>query len=229
MISVWAPTVDEVLNSLGNRDWPAWIDTETKSRIQRLHRCQDRRRSLAGHVLARTMIAAQIGIPVEEIRVNYDRFGKPELLSLNVFYNLAHCGDRVACALGSVRLGIDLEQIRNLHSFEEICKKVLTPREQRAIESAEDRLERFFEFWTLKESYVKATGRGLSHPLASFELERTAVGWSVRDRSSDYSWSLSTHRLRDGYWIAVCADTPSLGGELCPFEICLTTSFPFQE
>jgi hypothetical protein len=41
---------------------------------------------------------------------------------------------------------------------------------------APERSTRFFETWTLKEAYVKATGEGLTRPLTGFDLHTTECG-----------------------------------------------------
>ena len=63
------------------------------------------------------------------------------------------------------------------------------------------RQERFFRLWTLKESFVKAIGRGLAFPLGdiTFSLEEGAVKGSIP------GWRFYQSRVYQSYIISVCA------------------------
>ncbi|MBU3198520.1 4'-phosphopantetheinyl transferase superfamily protein [Clostridium estertheticum] len=39
----------------------------------------------------------------------------------------------------------------------------------------------FYDLWTLKESYIKAIGRGLSIPFSSFNIKKNDYSISVRN------------------------------------------------
>lgn len=91
--------------------------------------------------------------------------GKPYLAETdNLYFNITHCKDLAACAIGQVPIGIDAEGIRPFG--EALQKKVLGTEEQRELEKLpEDKKKiQFLRYWTLKESYVKAKGCGLRIP-----------------------------------------------------------------
>lgn len=98
--------------------------------------------------------------------------GKPCLKAFpHIHYNISHTEGLVICALGEMPLGLDVEKI---HSFKSnICRKVLSEKEQEFMEtlSEEKKQEYFFRYWTLKESYVKAIGCGITIPLTSVSFE----------------------------------------------------------
>jgi len=76
----------------------------------------------------------------------------------------------------------------------------------------EDRRDRFFSYWTLKESYIKARGMGLSLPLDAFwfELGGTSPLLCVTDRCPDIPnrWRFYQHAPTDEHMMAIAVAAP---------------------
>ncbi len=107
------------------------------------------------------------------------------------YYNLSHSGSRALCSVCSRRVGCDVERIRTdeegirrnikvsarfftKSEAEYINKRISLgadlPGQERA-DAFETVAIDFYKYWTLKESVIKVTGRGLSMPLDSFEID----------------------------------------------------------
>lgn len=126
--------------------------------------------------------------------------GKPFLKDHpGIHFNISHTKGLVVCGLGDEEIGIDVERIRPFQ--ENILKKVLSPKELIHLESLRpnQRAEYFFRIWTLKESYGKAVGCGLTKPLTEVSFELTGDSQAVcsepgflclQRRSGDYILSL---------------------------------------
>ncbi len=87
--------------------------------------------------------------------------GKP--LCKGIHFNLSHSGEMVICAVSEVPVGCDIEKAENAPF--EIINRVFSRNERKYIDGAgndEDKTRRFFKLWTMKESYMKMTGEGLS-------------------------------------------------------------------
>jgi len=104
------------------------------------------------------------GIPVsQDWRICTTDLGKPYFLNHpHVHFNLAHCDAGVACIIADVPVGIDIESIRPLDR--KIIARVFTEQERTFLEHCNNRNLAFTEIWTLKESWLKATGYGLNYP-----------------------------------------------------------------
>ncbi len=92
--------------------------------------------------------------------------GKPFLVEYpDVHFNLSHSGNRVMCAVGPVEVGCDVEIINPSH-----VKSVIRcfAESEQVLASRSD--ENFFRIWTLKESIIKLSGKGLVIPFRSFEV-----------------------------------------------------------
>ena len=61
------------------------------------------------------------------------------------------------------RVGVDVE-VHGEVDFD-IFQDIITPEEQEDIERSENSKESFFNFWAIKESVIKADGRGMSASL----------------------------------------------------------------
>lgn len=126
--------------------------------------------------------------------------GKPFLKAYpQLHFNISHTKGLVVCSLGDEEMGIDVEWIRPFH--ERILQKALSPRELSHLKglSPEERMEYFFRIWTLKESYVKALGCGITAPFTELSFELTGDYGAVcskpdvfcrQRRSGDYILSL---------------------------------------
>lgn len=99
-----------------------------------------------------------------------NRFGKPYLKNFkNLYFNISHSNNITVCCIDTKEVGIDIEMIRPLNKF--ALKKVLSCSEKLQLYKSERKDEMFFKFWTLKESFVKNIGQGISYPLKSVEFE----------------------------------------------------------
>ena len=189
---------------------------ERKSRVLAFRRKEPAYVSVVAGLLLQELVEKQLGIHPDELVLEKNENGKPWIEDHPEFYfNISHAGDYVVLAYGDVPLGIDIEQIRaqNMH----VAKRCYTEAEYAYVTGADseenhevkigtdmtmpipsmDINDRFFYLWTMKESYLKLTGDGISVPLNSFEIDpeqKTVVGTSYR-----------YFMLRmDDYWIAVC-------------------------
>ena len=141
---------------------PDWRQTY----ILRYRRPEDRRRSLGVWRLMERMLT-QRGFRAQDVAAD-DR-GK--LYCGGIFFSLSHAGDLALCAVSDAPVGCDIELVKDAPF--EIAPRVFGPGERAYLRDAQNNKEaqrRFFTLWTLKESYMKMTGEGLS--LAPERLEQ---------------------------------------------------------
>ena len=95
---------------------------------------------------------------------SYRENGKPCLAGYpGVFFNLSHCEAGVVCAISDIEVGIDIQNIQP--GCLDIARNVCTNEELKMLERSEDPEGVFHGMWTVKESYTKQTGCGLTEPL----------------------------------------------------------------
>ncbi|MCF6094294.1 4'-phosphopantetheinyl transferase superfamily protein [Microaerobacter geothermalis] len=107
-------------------------------------------------------------------------------------------------------MGVDIEQIRPIDM--EIANRFFTQEEREVLFHlpGNDQLSFFYELWTLKESFVKAIGQGLSCPLDSFGFDmrnypHTITLLDIKGRDK-MEWHFKKYFLNKDYCVAICAN-----------------------
>lgn len=134
-----------------------------------------RRLHLAARGLLRTRLALYTGVEPAAWRFAPGRWGRPEIEAPDGFswlrFNLSHTRGRVACALArGVEVGVDVEDVERQGRLLDVAHRYFAPPEVEELFRLPEpeRLARFFDYWTLKEAYIKARGMGLALPLSRF-------------------------------------------------------------
>ncbi len=109
------------------------------------------------------LLSAYCKIPKGKVDIRISDSGKPFLNNHKLYFNLTHSGNRFGIAVSKTsEVGLDIERVRSLHDFDQMISLNFTPAEQKYIDKKSAGFEnRFFEMWTLKESYLKLTGEGM--------------------------------------------------------------------
>lgn len=109
---------------------------------------------------------------IDKSDFSYNDYGKPGLKRFpEIYFNISHCRTAAVCAIHRDKIGIDVENIRNFTM--RVAGRICAEQELEHIINSEYNNSVFFKYWTLKESYVKMIGKGLSFGLrnAEFEIE----------------------------------------------------------
>lgn len=124
---------------------------------------------IAGHGWLRLLLAAYTGVAPRRLEFVQGAHGKPRLhcngVSPAPVFNLSHSGDKLIFAVAAAGiLGVDIERIRPLVNLDGMARRCLGEAELEAWSGwpESERTAAFFRYWTLKESCLKASGRGIS-------------------------------------------------------------------
>lgn len=157
------------------------VTGEKREKIKRFRHAADAQRALVGDVLSRYALCGNLGLRNHELIISANGHGKPLVQNrADVHFNLTHAGRYVACCVGDGPVGIDVEEIRPVDL--KIAQRFYTESEYaHLLEQSEAlRTERFIELWTMKESFIKLKGAGLSIPLNSFNVLDESGAWHYR-------------------------------------------------
>ena len=165
------------------RVFDKWLEKMNLQRREKVLRCkneEDQRRSLLAGILL------YLGVKNNQ--------NKEE-----IFYSISHSGDYVTCVISNRKVGIDIEnKFRSVFSeekggqLEKITKKCLTFGEKIHFEICDDhkKSDLFLQYWTRKESYSKAIGKGLGIDFSTIDTEKM----------DDLYWS---DWLKEGYYCSL--------------------------
>lgn len=104
-------------------------------------------------------------LKISEDDIYYNEFKKP--YTKNIFFNVSHSGNYVALVKDKKEVGIDIELIDK--DKVKFSNKIFTQSELDWI-NEKDSDNRFFYLWVIKESVIKAIGKGLSVPLQTIDI-----------------------------------------------------------
>ena len=111
------------------------------------------------------------GFPYKEADVFIEKLGKPFLSPLDFqhcHFNLSHSKHHMVLACNHTNIGIDIEEPRKFSSH--LLRRICSKEEFIIIENSKDSAELSLLLWTLKESYTKYQGAGLSMGLSEFQV-----------------------------------------------------------
>ena len=153
-----------------------WLSPDATARALRFSQTQHTHRWTVARGALRGILATYTGTTPDKIRFHVGTNGKPSLDNNLVEFNLSHSGARAVVGVTTLApIGVDIEHVRTISDMSAVAQRFFSPREQRAFEvlPAALRCEGFFNCWTRKESFIKATGEGLQRPLDSFDASLT--------------------------------------------------------
>lgn len=125
-----------------------------------------KQQSRIAHGMLKSFALKLYGMDLTDEMLGRGEHGKPYIKgSSAVHFNISHCDGAAVVAFGSKPLGVDIERMRSIKPS--LAEYVCTGDELEFLSRSNDFTADFLRLWTLKESYVKAIGEGLSYPLKS--------------------------------------------------------------
>lgn len=151
MVSIYIENINDIsLNELN-------IDKLSPYRREKFERIIDGESKLQS-LTAGLMLDKYISS--KEIKLN--EYGKPYVEG-GPFFSLSHSGDYVVLAVSDIcEVGCDIEKLKDC-DFMRMGRVVFTDNELSELKASENMCDKFFEFWTKKESFIKCIGEGFHY------------------------------------------------------------------
>jgi 4'-phosphopantetheinyl transferase len=217
-IHLWLAFYDEIDDPALHARYRALMSRSERDQEPRFHFARDRRRYLVTRALVRTVLSRYADLAPAQWEFRTNPYGRPEIANVGlrggpIAFNLSHTHSLIILGVTRHRaLGVDVENLQSRSVCLDIANHCFARTEVEALAQtpAEMRQERFFEFWTLKESYIKARGMGLSLPLQKFQFSFPAERRVHIDIDADLNddprrWCFWQFRPAAPYLAAVCA------------------------
>ncbi len=233
-VHVWTAVTAEISRER-LQQYRSLISEDEQARCDRFWQQADRDRFLIARAMVRTMLSRYVPMAPRDWRFRIEEYGRPEVAALppgapDLRFNLSHTNGLVACAVTVGRdIGIDVEYVHRSLTHD-VAERFFSPQEVldlRALPSEEQDVV-FFDYWTLKESYIKARGLGLTLPLRHFtflrppgrapaicfapELHDDAASWQFAQfwPTRDHRMAVAVRRVGEDLPIDVAAVIPEV-------------------
>lgn len=228
-IHLWIANYDGISDEHLHAAYRDLLSDAEKTQEPRFYFARDRRRYLVTRALVRTVLSRYVPI-VQPRQWNFstNAYGRPQIANAeaqdaHLSFNLSHTHSLIVLGVTTGReLGVDVENFRAREVSLDVADRYFAPDEVVVLNAAppNEQQYRFFEYWTFKESYIKARGMGLSLPLDKFSFhypDDRAVEIAIHPELADPSsrWQFWQFRPEPDYLVAICgervdAQTPRL-------------------
>ncbi len=196
-----------------------FLAVDERERWQRFHFDRHKHQYLVTRALVRTTLSQYADAKPENWTFSKNQYGKPAIKEpeSGLFFNLSNTETLIVCAVSRQdNLGIDVENVQHQSSTVAIARRFFSAQEvDELLGVAEKRQRRrFFQYWTLKESFIKAKGMGLYLPLEHFSFSidendkflRLAFDDSLQDEAAH--WQCWLLQVTENHYAAVCIFNP---------------------
>lgn len=179
-VDVWLINPNDFIESQMLDEYHQLLSLDEKQKLEKYIYPEDRHDALITRAFVRTLLSYYTEgdhyVAPTEWRFVRGEKGKPEIVNppIPLRFNISHTKGLIACALTlSVDVGIDVEYIKRKTSYLKVADYKFSPSEIAELNEhpRENQRCRFFDYWTLKESYIKALGCGLTIPLDGFSFD----------------------------------------------------------
>jgi 4'-phosphopantetheinyl transferase len=211
-VYIWCQETESA-NALAVSEAEASLSVEERATGDSFRLPHDRRDYVIAHDLLRRSLSTCYGVSPAGWHFGRSAHGQPIVRAprCDVSFSIAHTRGLVACAIApKATVGVDAERVDPAFAVDEVAERHFTSREIAALRrrSGTARAMLFFELWTLKESFVKAVGVGLTLGLEtpSFEVEDSGAIQFVPPAGIDArAWHFGVFAPSDATRVAVAA------------------------
>lgn len=225
-IDVWLAYYNEISDPSLHAAYRSLLTEEERGKEFRFYFPDDQRRYLVTRAMVRTVLSRYLpAVDPRSWRFANNSYGRPEICNLSsaecgLRFNISHTRGLIAIGVAHQReLGVDVENLRTREVSLDIADRFFAEPEVAELATVPKRRQqdRFFEYWTFKESYIKARGMGLSIPLEQFSFHyphergvHIAIDPQLEDDAS--RWAFWQYRPTEEHLLAVCAERREGGG-----------------
>jgi len=202
-IHLWSVDPQSIQQPELLRAYSQMLSTEETTKQQRFRFEKDRHSALITRAFVRDLLSHYADVsPVDWMFIKGAK-DKPEIVEppIPLRFNISHTDNLIICAVMlNDDIGCDVENTKRKSDVLSIAKYSFSDVEinDLVMQPVAQQASRFFDYWTLKESYIKAWGLGLSIPLKDFSF--TLPDQHQNENISyidDITLSFAAHRVDD--------------------------------
>ena len=158
--------------------------------------------SANGRILLKEAVMREYGIDTDSLTIGYGEYGKPFFIDrTDIHFSISHSEEYVAVVLSDREVGIDIQQVKAVKPG--LIQKLCDESEQRYVLNSDNQDKAFITLWALKESYIKAIGKGMSYKMDKINLRLDISCGEIQGEISNREGEYHVTDL-GGYVMAVC-------------------------
>ncbi len=208
-IHLWLAPLESISSCIGFLQHT--LAPDEKERAGRFRYTKDRNYYIVVRGMLRNILSRYINISPEQIQFRYNDYGKPYLNPLHnkakLQFNMSHSsGFALYGIVHDDEIGIDIERISSIPEIDKLMDDYLTGEEKTRFHvlALNERTEKFFRYWTLKEAFIKAKGCGLALSMSQVEVQEESGKFvsliDIKERPKEAShWSIYPLSPAAGY------------------------------
>jgi 4'-phosphopantetheinyl transferase len=171
------------------------LDQNELSKARNYISPKDKFRYINDRVNIKKILSNYNGTKPSDVKISYNENGKPFQASSNIEFNISHSWNLSVYAFSTrSKIGIDLEEIREIPNLDLLIKHFFTKKETKHVNKFKkwEKTKAFLQIWTEKEAICKMLGIGVSYLDKNQELPEYPVEkFSLNNR---YVGALSFHK-----------------------------------
>lgn len=221
-IQIWHGNIDD--DTHYKKYWRV-LDAAERVHAEKMKNNLLRNRYVMVHGGLRNILAKILDEPPEKISIKKAEHGKPYLADYpGLVFNLSHSAAAMVIAVGwNCRLGVDIECCKSRSGMAGLVDKCFAIEEIAYWNSLPEsqKISAFYRYWTRKEAFVKATGRGIAlgldycviNPESQTAFLRVPPGYEPAS-----AWHALDLVLGPGVYSALVTDKAIVGVRLAEVE-----------
>ena len=165
---VWYCFPEEITDEVILAEYRSILSIEERDKCERFYFEKDQHSYLVSHAFLRKVLSSYCDVLADEWRFTCNRYGKPDISAdircPPMKFNLSHTdGMSVVAVTLNAACGVDVENITRRSKMLAVAERMFAEAEVNVLRSCDDSNMQasFFDYWTLREAYVKAIGTGL--------------------------------------------------------------------
>jgi 4'-phosphopantetheinyl transferase len=236
-IHLWIVFMDDIGDQALVAEYESLMSDQERVRYKRYRFKKDRMLHLVARALVRTTLSRYADVDPPKWRFTANQYGRPEIVAApgipRLRFNLAHTNGIVICGVALDRdVGVDVENHERVAKTGGISKRFFSALEYDDLTRLprQRRRERFFHYWALKESFIKAHGIGLTLPLGQFSFHLAdnlplRISFDPRLDDDPDKWQFWLMRPTSRHSMAVCLNK----GSGPPAELSMRKVVPLRQ
>lgn len=227
---------DEIRDQQLLAEYQTLLNSAEQARWKRFYFDRHRHHYLVTRALIRSTLSRYMDKHPRDWCFSSNQYGRPEIIRKPdeppIRFNLSHTDGLIICGIVlEDDIGVDVEDLHRKNATADIAGRYFSVSEVEALNTipAAQRTRRFFDYWTLKEAYIKARGMGLSLPLDQFSfhfdhLQTAHIAFDSRLKDNPQQWQFWRLQPSDKHVAAIAVKSPTYPA----YQLTTNTIVPLQ-